>query len=516
MSTKASAKRKKFRDSNHSSIDQHKKTGKLLVPPFNSLPGTNKVSWRDDAAPEMLWAFLVAQSLPREEYLKCFRTVVVWCKHNLPGLDERIKEIEGRSPQEIASPPCAIELSELACLSNEKFDSFAQVLRSFPCCIKAVSCLKDLESLPGRNHWMRCFSDEDMDWDIFAQAIAPAMDHQSEKSTDIRWLKVISSIILGMIQFPSDFSPMIEEIRLYPDSGDLRQVRPNIRSMEMAFRRNVPEKWVNDFWDEIYRRTKCIDASQSKDFEFPDNSGVKHEDILHLRKQVEAGFFETTTSTTLNARHDAAFGFALFALSVGEEICAPINSSLVIGRFGLRTLAELLITFSYLAGEDNQSLWFEYRNFGNGQTKLAFLKTEVTTGELPAFVSQETLFELANEDSWQEFVDVNTGHWASKNLRALAIEGGTKDVYDKFYDWTSTYSHGHWGAIRDSNFMTCFNPLHRFHRIPRRSHRVLPSVASDSTGLINSILDILKRLYPVLQDLPRLTWVSPEAPVDAG
>jgi hypothetical protein len=514
MSAKSSAKSRKFRDSNHSSIGQHKKSGKLLVPPFNSFPSTNKVSWRDDAAPEMLWAFLVAQALPREEYLECFRRVVLWCKHNLPGFEERVKETEAGVPQEITSPPCAIELTELALLSNENFDSFAQVLRSFTGCIKALGCLKDLESLPGHNHWMRCFSETDMDWDSLAQAVAPAMDHQSEISTDIRWLKVISSIVLGTIQFPASLLPRVDEIRLYPNSGDLRQVRPSIRSMEMVFRREVPEKWIAEFWDEIYRRTRCIDSSISKDFNFPDDSGIKHEDILRLRDRIEASFFETTTSTNLNARHDAAFGVVLYAISLGEEICAPINSSLIVGRFGLRTLVELLITFSYLAVKDDLSLWFEYRNFGNGQTKLAFLKTELATGALPAFVSQETLFELANEDSWQEYVDVNTGHWASKNLRALAMDGGTKDVYDKYYDWTSTYSHGHWGAIRDSNFVTCLNPLHRFHRIPRRSHRVLPAVASDAIGIINSILDVLQRLYPVLQDIPRLMWVSPETPIE--
>lgn len=170
----------------------------------------------------------------------------------------------------------------------------------------------------------------------------------------------------------------------------------------------------------------------------------------------------------------------------------------------------MLITFSYLAEKADPSLWFEYRNFGNGQTKLAFLKTELATGVAPEFVSQETLFDLANEDTWQEYVDVNTGHWANKNLRTLAVDGSTKDIYDKYYDWTSTYSHGHWGAIRDSNFVTCFNALHRFHRIPRVSHRVLPSVAGDAVGLINSILEVLQKLYPALQDILRLNRTGTE------
>lgn len=80
-----------------------------MVPPFNSLPGANKVSWWDDAAPEMLWAFLIAQALPRAEYLKCFRSVVVWCKHNLPGLEKQVGSGEGTEQRIIPMGP---EVSE--------------------------------------------------------------------------------------------------------------------------------------------------------------------------------------------------------------------------------------------------------------------------------------------------------------------------------------------------------------------------------------------------------------------
>jgi hypothetical protein len=98
--------------------------------------------------------------------------------------------------------------------------------------------------------------------------------------------------------------------------------------------------------------------------------------------------------------------------------------------------------------------------------KLALLKL-ADSQVLPDYVSVETLNALANEDMWQELLPIDLGHWDKANLRSLSERAEVKDEYDRFYPWTSTYSHGHWGAMRDSVFEVCGNPLHRLHRIPR-------------------------------------------------
>ena len=180
---------------------------------------------------------------------------------------------------------------------------------------------------------------------------------------------------------------------------------------------------------------------------------------------------------------------------------------------GLRSMAEVVVTFSYLLKKEDAAMWSTYRNYGTGVAKLAFLKLEQTIGDAPSFVDANTLEEIANEDVWQEFVNVNLGHWANQNVRDLAIEGGTKDIYDAYYDWTSTYSHGQWGAVRDSNFITCHNPLHRLHRIPRPLHRLLPSVVPDAVKLANRSVDLLEQAYPHMEKLPRtvVTKAKPQS-----
>jgi hypothetical protein len=78
----------------------------------------------------------------------------------------------------------------------------------------------------------------------------------------------------------------------------------------------------------------------------------------------------------------------------------------------------------------------------------------------------------------------------------MATEAGIKDFYDKHYDWSSSYVHGNWGAVRDTVFTVCLNPLHRFHRIPFIPKLDMPSVLTDTAKIINMMLDINNQLYP--------------------
>ena len=115
---------------------------------------------------------------------------------------------------------------------------------------------------------------------------------------------------------------------------------------------------------------------------------------------------------------------------------------------------------------------------------------------LPKFIDNKALEELVNEDVWEEFLSINIGHWEKSNLRKMSEEANVKDVYDKYYSWSSTFAHGHWCAVRDSVFDTCGNPLHRLHRIPRLSSKSLPDVVPDACLLVDKSLEILSSIYP--------------------
>ena len=142
----------------------------------------------------------------------------------------------------------------------------------------------------------------------------------------------------------------------------------------------------------------------------------------------------------------------------------------------------------------------QYRNYGASQAKLAYLKFDEE--DAPAFVTKDLLEELANADVWMEFQDIKLGAWADKNLRQMAIDGGVKDFYDKYYDSLSGFTHANWSAVSQSTFALCVNPLHRFHKIPVQPHFFIEDAVPDIVKVVNLGLDQINTLYPSFK--PRL------------
>jgi hypothetical protein len=98
---------------------------------------------------------------------------------------------------------------------------------------------------------------------------------------------------------------------------------------------------------------------------------------------------------------------------------------------------------------------------------------------------------------WHEFREITLGNWAGTDLRKMSETIALKaSVYDNYYDWTSAFVHANWGAVRDSVYDLCLNPLHRLHRIPSSEPRSLPDVVADAWLLVRGMLADLQRLYP--------------------
>lgn len=496
-----------YSDYSISGIAQHKQHGNKLSPPLVQIPKMTPTSWANDHMPEMLWAVLLTGVLERQHYLDCFRNIAVLCREWF-----LINEAEGQSPRgeldEEAGPNSivAIDHTKLAEISSEQFDQFISIPLSHPLGYAAFRPLLMIDSLPGLERWKRALDVDptDDDWKTLASAIAGTLDHQSEKSTDIRWFKLILPSISGHMVYPISMIDEIEVLRLFPDRGDMRQVRPFIRAGEMTLRRNPPSAWLTSFWNELLEKTACVDPSREDKHSLVETT-IDLKTLYAARYAVVQRFRCNMTSKRADPRLDSGFGLAFYALAIVEEIGLHRVQKRIMGRLGLRALVEANITLRYLVEKDNEELWKSYRVYGAGQAKLAFLKAQEMEGDLPHFMDENALYEIANEDIWQEFLDIDVGHWANSNLRKLSIDCGAKELYDKYYDWTSAFSHGHWGAVRDTNFVTCHNPLHRLHRIPRLFHRSLNSVEVDAIDLTNEMLGLLDRLFPGENSLGKLS-----------
>lgn len=428
--------------------------------------------------PEMLWAALIFAILPRPKAINIIRDLVVF-----------VSKIQN------TVPVYDLTHTGLAELPPDLLDTILEFLASRRQAGEVLRPLLLLNELPARDQWKNAIAQEpsQYDWEPLRVAVLRTLDHQSQEATDCRWVRVISHYYAGMIKIPSREDIM--NLLYYPERGNMRQVRPSIRSLEgilpgLDF---IERQWPPKFWAQCLADTECYPLN----FLTREDSAVEsisREHISSLYDLLILHNINTITTTAIDPKHDTVFGTALYALSVLREL-VEFGGDSVHAQMGLRSILECFITLSYLQKKNDPDLWRSHRVFGSGQAKLTFLKCDEME-ERPKCIDMQTLELMMNEDAWEESLEINLGHWNNSNLRKTSETAEVKDEYDRYYAWTSTYTHGHWAAIRDSVFDICGNPLHRGHRVPRLVARKLPSVIPDACRLVDRILEIVSNIYP--------------------
>ena len=484
---KRKSKSKKPRQTDHSTIDEHRRHGKTLTPPLVSLPEMKPVSWMNDRLPEMLWAALLVSHLPRPEALAVFRQVAEYVG--------QFHDIDA---------PYDITHTGLSKLRPEILEEILGIIVATDECKEILRSLLLLRGLPARDNWEGAIRQAPLanDWEALMVAVAKTLYHQSQESTDCRWARLICALAAGRLKLPPELA---KEYVYYPDYGNMRKVRPSIRATEMMLDMvgDTDREWPRRFWSQCLADTPCFPL-QTTLTSAPVIVGTTPERSRQVYDLLIEHCNQTGTTTATDPEHDTVFGVAFYCLSILQELLRIGASQSITARLALRTIVECLITLAYLAEKNDPELWKSYRVFGAGQAKLQYLKLE-ELDEPPTYVSVEVLKELANEDIWEEFLPIELGHWEKANLRSLSIEANAKDDYDRFYAWTSAFAHGHWSSVRDAVYDSCGNPLHRLHRIPGKSARALPDVVPDACNLVDKVLEIVSKCYP---DFPHRVTVG--------
>lgn len=484
MAKKRKRKRKKSsKAQDYTPLEKHRRKGKILSPPLATLPKLKPSSWIDDWLPEMLWVALLLFGVRRDDALALIRATA-----------NAVFELDADAK------PADATLSALALVGHESREGILAEISSSVQARESLRPLLLLNGLPGLDDWKSAIGQEPEpeDWGVLASAVASALFHQSEAATDCRWARLIFMSAAGKLKLSDE--EQVKELLNYPNYGDMRKVRPFIRATEIAVRNldAVDDQgevtWPKDFWDQCFVETECYPLALEGDEDVP-VAGTTIDKLDEVYGQLVSHAFETASTTGIDPMHDTIFGIALYVLSILKEMLRIGGSHQITSRLGLRTVLEAYVTLAYLIEKNDPELWRTHRIYGAGQAKLSFLKVD-ETADPPLYVDTDTLRELANEDIWQEFLSIDLGHWEKSNLRQLSVDSDTKEAYDLYYPWPSTFAHAHWGALRDSVFNHCGNPLHRLHRIPRDSARALPDVVPDACQLADRILELLAASYP--------------------
>lgn len=479
-----------------SKLPHHKQHKKQLRPPMLQLEGMKPSSWIDDRMPEMLWAVLVVGNVERDEALNFFRHIAKFVQEN---------------------PDCYdVTMSGIDKFSEAKKKEFIEKAVSWSGEVKsALRALLLFESMPAVVEWKKMLGEAvpEEDTQKVVSGIEKVYWHQSQEATDCRWIKFFCMILGGKMKFAKQMEESVRGVFEYPNYGDLRHVRPFIRASEIGLGMQdagegpKENSWPFNFWKECFDKTGCapeeavskkIEARSKNLSQEMEKARVHHfKETVTLRNKLIDHFFSTSKTSGIDPRHEGAFGLALYGLTLFIEIIfyrAPLS---ITGRMALRSLVEIYITLEYLKKQEKAEpeIWGNYRVYGNGQLKLIYLKLQ-ELGQKISSIEIDDLDHLANEDQSVEFVPINLGHWDSLDLRKISGEIGQKDIYDKFYNYTSGFTHASWGAVRESVYQNCINPLHRLHRIPTFDLPLMLSVTDDAEEITNKILESLSGLYP--------------------
>ena len=478
---------------NVTDLSKHKKQKKVLIPPFLQIKNLKTESWLNERLPEMLWAVLIIGNIERKEALDFFRYLANFIKEN---------------------PECYdITITGISKLKVNKRKEMLKIMMSYSEEIRDIlSALLLFKNLPSYDDWKNDLNDPipKEDWLKISRGVVKTFNHQSEEATDCRWLKVLCALISGKLNFPVGAVDEIRGIFEYPNYGDLRYIRPLIRSTEIVpFKEAVEEKnnWASDFWQYCFNETVCVPEEQydkkikSRSSKFKKEIEIvrKHyiDETKKIRHELIKHFFNTMQTTTIDSRYEGSFGLAIYGLTLFIEIIFYKVSFSITSRIVLRALVETYIIFKYLLKKEKQdpNIWDSFRDYGIGQIKLIFLKQKELKSKINC-IDIEEIDYIANEDKWVEFIPINLGNWNTSDLRTMSMEAKLKDLYDKFYNYTSGYTHANWGAVRESIYQKCLNPLHRFHRIPRQNLPLMLSITNDAIKIVNDILKCLSIAYP--------------------
>ncbi|HDS3817570.1 DUF5677 domain-containing protein [Morganella morganii] len=459
-------------------LNQHTKKGKTLSPAFSQLKNTlgDRMlfsNWATDRLPELLWVAIIRVIYSQSEAIDNYNRILSFIK---------IKNSESLSD---------ISLSGLSHLSPLLKEEFISCILEDKKTADALTVLGLFKSLPAREIWVKLLPNTKPDLTILMKAIGFCLFHQTQESTDCRWFSLMAYYYSGKIIIPD---ALTYDLINYPHTGEQKLVRPFIRAMEMVTPLNditldnntsIKISWSEDFWNENWSKTPCLTHNN-------DNSQYTTE-LISIKKELYYHWKITHITTRIDPKHDAIFGFTLYTLRIVNEISASTIAHGIVGRLGMRSILECYITLHYLIKKNDPDLWSTWRRYGSGQAKLNALRFDEEISQ-PEYINSESLEMICGEDSWEEYLDIELGNWTKLDLRKISIHSGVKDLYDKYYSWTSSYSHGHWGAIRESSFQTCSNPLHRLHRIPYEN--TLECVINDAKFIFNLILDDLDEIYP--------------------
>lgn len=507
-----------------SSLKDHRRTGKVLQPPFRTISKTKSVPWLRDTFPDMLWVCALISQHGDEGMLLAARFI------------DRIESIIDAAAigGRVTKPENLLlggELTSFEEVPEELRSEIIYALRSdglYEECIPGIlaRALSKYSDMPGTwllDGWRgreQIIPPDEQERNL-AKVVLDSSHGQSAVATRAKFMPLRARFIARKVALnPEVFEEWKDVLPRYPfdvTEEERRRIEPSIRATFLAFasdKYGVAEDgadtpslaWARTFWRQNWKLYKCkTSGDQPTGSELrasKDTISAAQRQWLTELDEIQKTFDQTAQHVDPDLynpdRYEVLTGITLRMLrSLSVLIGYPALWTMEHGSSITRALLEARIVLKWLIQRDDPELFSRFKDYGRGRIKLLKLHLEEyrdsfedPSPDLDRNI--EYLNVLVNQDIWEEFQDISIkGNFAGIDTRKMAEQVGLLSEYRLLFAPASASVHGEWGALDQYVLTVCVNPLHRHHRIPRGDlHiRLGPELVDSALSIAHQLVD---------------------------
>lgn len=462
-------------------LSEHKKVGDTLETPLLS-GDMGKVlqlsSWSRDSLPEYLWIALIFDKYGREDGLYIFSKILEECKQN--ELYES-------------------KFSLITKLPDEKQKKFFDILDKYV----DVTALSPLAMIVGSercpifySHYISPSISIAEKVDTVMRVVKKNMRFHENDSTDVCYIALWFVVISGKLALGPDVSIIGEALTKYHScihsDEIMRMYRPSIRATIQALSQiDRDEEFCKIFWDNLSNITPCnplilkLEKEGEQSMEF-------YDDVKRVIEYIQA----TNEDKKIDKRFEVCMGIVMYITKLFCEIVENNLFCKISGRILFRTMVESYFNLKYLVlkEKDEPKIYEMFQEYGRGKYKLVMskLREEKFNMTEVSHINKNVMEIYVNEDKDENFLNISLNYFDKQNLRQKVQSIGEEELYEIYYEYDTNFTHGFWGAIRESAMLICDNPAHLYHTVPDYSmEQMLFNVEEDCKLVIKKVFALV-------------------------
>lgn len=433
-----------------STLKQHTQNKKVLITPFNKYLGRYVTfkKWQS-RLPNLLWLALIIKQYGHIKGLeKCYRIIEFMQKSDIKVQDLYITTILNLNDNQKSNLfdyinyICEDKILDALCLViDDKIfrKKFYQINRV------SESRIKELEDLV-----TECYS------------------KFSHLGCDIRFFYAYHQAYIGKLKLMKDSLTLTgtfqEYYKLEHSEPIMDLYRSDIRSLELSFSMISEEnqEYSISFWEKVGSFSEC----ELYLLNYPEGDEINMENFYN---DVEQQLHNLIANNFKNKNEDKFIvisGLFTYAVKILRDVCKNNLHNSISSRVLLRTIIDTYINIKYLLyiEENKPNVWYEFQEYGLSKYKLIYKKA-IEKYEIndKSHLTPKILEAIVNDNFDEETMDIDLGYFDKTNIIKKFEDVEEKELYDTIYDYDISYSHAHWGAVRESSLLKCDNTLHQLH-----------------------------------------------------